>query len=236
MQNVEVTAQPEAPAVELDGVNPSVAPTEERPGAVEQTIVFSESESCRSSPSRSIRSIQQATPPPLAFESDLLEKNSLESDLLEKSNSPIHNSPIHNSPENNLSENNLSENNSPPQTPSPSVSTPPRSSLKRKIICNDSPLVTPSKMQSVSQPVFVTPVKSIMIENKTAGVSPTKVVEEEAFKPIVFENKPIVLTVRMKRLLKEQEEERNRFRSLMQTQVDAIQETFNIGLPRWNGV
>ena len=111
MQNVEVTAQPEAPAVELDGVNPSVAPIEERHCAVEQTIVFSESESCRSSPSRSIRSIrsiQQATPPPLAFESDN-EKKSLESDLLEKSNSPIHNSP-----ENNLSENNLFESNSPP--------------------------------------------------------------------------------------------------------------------------
>ena len=119
--------------------------------------------------------------------------------------------------------------------PSP-VSTPPRSSLKRQVICNDSPMITPSKTRSVSQPVFVTPVKSAVIESKTAGVSPTKVVEEEALQPVVFENKSITLTVRMKRLLKEQEEERNRFRNLMQKQITTIQETFNIGLPQWDGV
>ena len=121
--------------------------------------------------------------------------------------------------------------------PQPSVSTPPRTSVKRSVVCNDSPITTPSKICSVSHPVFTTPIKSLGNESKSVKVSPTKVVfEEEDIALPVFENKSLVMTAKMRRLMKEQEEERNRFRYLMKKQIVAIQSTFNIGLERWNGV
>ena len=125
---------------------------------------------------------------------------------------------------------------SPKQTisqPQLSVSTPPRSSLKRQIICNDSPIISPSKIISISQPTFVTPVKKQIHNTKSIEVSPTKVQTDIE---VIEENNTIILSSKVKRLLKEQEEERNQFRRLMKRQITAIQNNFELGLSRWSNV
>lgn len=115
----------------------------------------------------------------------------------------------------------------------PSLMTPPRQSIKRQVISNDSPPVTPSKIISVPQPVLVTPIKS-SVQSKSVEISPTKVLNEVEI-PVV-KNRTIVLTTQLKRLLKEQEQERNRFRQQMKRQTTEMVKTFEIGLSKWNGV
>ena len=125
---------------------------------------------------------------------------------------------------------------SPKQTisqPQLSITTPPRSSLKRQIICNDSPIISPSKIISISQPTFVTPVKKQIHNTKSVEVSPTKVQTDIE---VIEENNTIILSSKVKRLLKEQEEERNQFRRLMKRQITAIQNNFEFGLSHWNNV
>ena len=125
---------------------------------------------------------------------------------------------------------------SPKQTisqPQLSITTPPRSSLKRQIICNDSPIISPSKIISISQPTFVTPVKKQIHNTKSIEVSPTKVQTDIE---VIEENNTISLSSKVKRLLKEQEEERNQFRRLMKRQITAIQNNFELGLSRWSNV
>ena len=125
---------------------------------------------------------------------------------------------------------------SPKQTisqPQLSISTPPRASLKRQIICNDSPIISPSKIISISQPTFVTPVKKQIHNTKSIEVSPTKVQTDIE---VIEENNTIILSSKVKKLLKEQEEERNQFRRLMKRQITAIQNNFELGLSHWNNV
>ena len=125
---------------------------------------------------------------------------------------------------------------SPKQTisqPQLSITTPPRSSLKRQIICNDSPIISPSKIISISQPTFVTPVKKQIHNTKSIEVSPTKVQTDIE---VIEENNTIILSSKVKKLLKEQEEERNQFRRLMKRQITAIQNNFEFGLSHWNNV
>ena len=125
---------------------------------------------------------------------------------------------------------------SPKQTisqPQLSITTPPRTSLKRQIICNDSPIISPSKIISISQPTFVTPVKKQIHNTKSIEVSPTKVQTDIE---VIEENNTIILSSKVKRLLKEQEEERNQFRRLMKRQITAIQNNFEFGLSHWNNV
>ena len=118
------------------------------------------------------------------------------------------------------------------------LDTPLHKAIKRpSIVCNESPAVTPSKIVSLSTPALVTPSKpSVSQSSKTIEISPTKVVLDEDVSQPVLENKIIVLTARMKRLLNEQNEERNRFRLSMKQQANAIQQSFERGLSRWNGV
>ena len=125
--------------------------------------------------------------------------------------------------------------NPPQETP---FDTPIHKAIKRpSIVCNESPAVTPSKIVSLSTPALVTPSKpNVSQSSKTIEVSPTKVVLDEDITRPVLENKTIVLTARMKRLLNEQNEERNRFRLSMKQQTNAIQQSFERGLSRWNGV
>ena len=125
---------------------------------------------------------------------------------------------------------------SPKQTisqPQLSITTPPRTSLKRQIICNDSPIISPSKIISISQPTFVTPVKKQIHNTKSIEVSPTKVQTDIE---VIEENNTIILSSKVKKLLKEQEEERNQFRRLMKRQITAIQNNFEFGLSHWNNV
>ena len=125
---------------------------------------------------------------------------------------------------------------SPKQTisqPQLSITTPPRASLKRQIICNDSPIISPSKIISISQPTFVTPVKKQIHNTKSVEVSPTKVQTDIE---VIEENNTIILSSKVKKLLKEQEEERNQFRRLMKRQITAIQNNFEFGLSHWNNV
>ena len=125
---------------------------------------------------------------------------------------------------------------SPKQTisqPQLSITTPPRASLKRQIICNDSPIISPSKIISISQPTFVTPVKKQIHNTKSIEVSPTKVQTDIE---VIEENNTIILSSKVKKLLKEQEEERNQFRRLMKRQITAIQNNFELGLSHWNNV
>lgn len=114
-----------------------------------------------------------------------------------------------------------------------SLMTPPRQSVKRQVICNDSPPVTPSRIVSVPQPILVTPVKP-SVQSKSVEISPTKVLNEVEI-PVV-KNRTVALTTQLKRLLKEQEQERNRFRQQMKRQTTEMVKTFEIGLSRWNGV
>lgn len=185
-------------------------------------IVLSESESCQSSP---LSLPQEVTPLPT-------ESCSIP-DLLLPPVLPVMNECNETTAPKEMIEEPVME----VSIPQPSISTPPRTSVKRSVVCNDSPITTPSKICSVSHPVFTTPIKCLGNESKSVKISPTKVVfEEEDIALPVFENKSIVLTAKMRRLMKEQEEERNRFRYLMKKQIVAIQSTFNIGLERWNGV
>lgn len=137
-----------------------------------------------------------------------------------------------------------------PQINPADLITPPRSSLKRPIqVTQDNSSLKESKIVSVAMPrppeEFVTPQKKKNVATTT--VSPTKVVDESEFtteenpapeKEAVEDGFPdlsmfsplggrrVVQSSRIKRLLRELEGERNRFRSQFQIQIQGLLTSF----------
>lgn len=129
-----------------------------------------------------------------------------------------------------------------------SAPTPPRASKKRIVVENESPFCSPSKQVSIAA-AQVTPVRPSRVEKKTQEVSPTKVVNEcfvvgnylpetpaeSSFLQLLAE-KSVSYPVAVRRLLKEQEGERQRFQVLMQRQTSLFQQTYFAERAKWNAV
>ena len=129
-----------------------------------------------------------------------------------------------------------------------SAPTPPRASKKRIVVENESPFCSPSKQVSIAA-AQVTPVRPSRVEKKTQEVSPTKVVNEcfvvgnylpetpaeSSFLQLLAE-KSVSYPVAVRRLLKEQEGERQRFQVLMQRQTSLCQQTYFAERAKWNAV
>lgn len=129
-----------------------------------------------------------------------------------------------------------------------SAPTPPRASKKRIVVENESPFCSPSKQVSVAA-AQVTPVRPSRVEKKTQEASPTKVVNEcfvvgnylpetpaeSSFLQLLAE-KSVSYPVAVRRLLKEQEGERQRFQVLMQRQTSLFQQTYFAERAKWNAV
>ena len=129
-----------------------------------------------------------------------------------------------------------------------SAPTPPRASKKRIVVENESPFCSPSKQVSIAA-AQVTPVRPSRVEKKTQEVSPTKVVNEcfvvgnylpetpaeSSFLQLLAE-KSVSYPVAVRRLLKEQEGERQRFQVLMQRQTSLFQQAYFAERAKWNAV
>lgn len=129
-----------------------------------------------------------------------------------------------------------------------SAPTPPRASKKRIVVENESPFCSPSKQVSVAA-AQVTPVRPSRVEKKTQEASPTKVVNEcfvvgnylpetpaeSSFWQLLAE-KSVSYPVEVRRLLKEQEGERQRFQVLMQRQTSLFQQAYFAERAKWNAV
>lgn len=129
-----------------------------------------------------------------------------------------------------------------------SAPTPPRASKKRIVVENESPFCSPSKHVSVAA-AQVTPVRPSRVDKKTQESSPTKVVNdcyvvgnylpetpaESSFLQLLAK-KSVSYPVAVRRLLKEQEGERQRFQVLLQRQTSLFQQAYFAERAKWSAV